>query len=105
MSNKYKESDPRTFTTAAHDEWRELENHYGLYFDSRLRCSAQRGVMVLEVYAYRIANPPGGRPALSYSANWPNSTATSFEAFWYQSWHKVARQCEEWYKSQTSATA
>lgn len=103
MSNKYRESSPLTFTTAAYDEWRELERQYDLVFNCSIRNGVQRGVLVLEVYAHHISSVPGSRPTISYSGSWPNSTATSFEAFWYQTWHKVARMVESWAQDRNSA--
>ena len=100
MSNKPKTSDPRIFLVAANDEKKDCEREYDLTWHTHIITSHSRHVLGLRIEVFDDHFPASSRPVLSYEGNWPNSTQSTFEAYLYQCYHKVARMCENWYDDQ-----
>lgn len=87
------------FTRAATDTIEDVERGCGVHVVCDIRPTPQRGVLALCMHAVDRKGTEGVTYIATYESSWPNSVATSFAAFYYQSAFKLARMVEAWYQA------
>lgn len=85
------------FTRAAYDELRDAEHQFGVQFELKLEPTAQRGVWLLAVGAWKPDDKAGMAYVSKWSGSWPNSQVVTYGAFLYQACHRCVRMVEAWH--------
>jgi len=96
VSNKSKQADPRIFVVAANDEMRDSQAQWNVVWEVRITPAFSRHVLGVRVTVYDNARGTQETAVVKYENHWPNSTASTWEAFLYQCYHRTARMVENW---------